>query len=84
MHEAPAKRESFRYKGDLIPKEKYLNPLVLRVLVPHQTRGGEMDPPSHLKNNNKCYEAETLGGVRSILQGLKNFQVDISAFVWLP
>ena len=41
--------------------------------------GGVMDHPKYLKND-KHYKSETLGGVRGILQGLKQFKVDITAF----
>ena len=40
--------------------------------------GFEMDHLKYLKNE-KCYKPETLEGVRSILQGLQKFQVDIKA-----
>ena len=42
-----------------------------------------MDHLNYLKNE-KCYKPETLQGVRIILQDLKKFQVDITAFAWLP
>ena len=57
--------------------------LAPRVLVPTpSTRGGggiEMDHPKYLKNDKHC-KSETLGAVKGILQGLKKFKVDITAF----
>ena len=60
--------------------------LILTLLAPRglvptpSTKGGiEMDYPKYLKND-KRYQSETLRGVRGILQSLKTFQVDITAF----
>ena len=40
----------------------------------------EMDHPRYL-NNDKCYKLESLGGVRGMLEGLKEFQVDLTTSV---
>ena len=45
--------------------------------------GGRKGPTQYLEND-KCYKHESLGGVKGILQGLKKFQSDITAFGWLP
>ena len=44
-----------------------------------------LPPPKYLKSK-KCYKRETVGGVRDKggVQGFEKFQVDITAFVWLP
>ena len=63
---------------------KILTLLAPRILVPTPITGGgggRNGHPKYLKNN-KCYKPETLRGVRGILQGLKKFQFDITAFAW--
>ena len=37
--------------------------------------GGARNEPAQYLKNDKCYKPETLGGVRGILQGLKNFKL---------
>ena len=67
---------TMRYTSDLSPSG------TKGLWYPHQaSRGVEMDHPKYLKND-KRYKSETLGGVRGILQGLKQCQVDIIAFAW--
>ena len=61
---------------------KNLTLLAPRALVP--TPSTEKGPLSSHLINNKCCKPKALGGARGILQGLKTFQVDIRAFVWLP
>ena len=57
--------------------------LAPRVLVPTPSTkgGGRKEPPQYLQND-KRYKHETFRGVRGILQGLKKFQADITAFAW--
>ena len=62
----------------------FINPSGTKSLGTHistKEGGGRNEPSQYLKND-KCYKPETLGGVRGVLQNLKKFQVDITAFAW--
>ena len=49
----------------------------------HTKHQGSKDP-SAISRMTNAISLKPLGGVRGILQGLKKFQVDMAAFVWLP
>ena len=73
---------------------KKMNPTLLRTSLPvnpsgtkgfgthTQHKGGGRKGPTQYLKNDRYYKPETLGGVRGILQGLKKFQVYITAFAW--